>query len=127
MLSTSTLRATMSPYHHGNLRAALLDEAERRLGNGDLSLGERARAAGVSHGAPRRHFTDKQALLDALAEEGFERLRAQRRAAFATAEPGLAPPRAPFAPAYIGFATRHAALLELMFAVKHRPGATESL
>ena len=72
------------PYHHGNLRAALLDGAERALAaGGDLSLRELAREVGVSHAAPRRHFPDKQALLDALAEDGFERLGAELRAAIA--------------------------------------------
>ena len=64
-------------YHHGNLRAALLAAAEdtlARRGARDLSLRELAREAGVSHAAPRRHFVDKQALLDALAEDGFNRL-----------------------------------------------------
>ena len=68
------------PYHHGNLRSALLAAAERTVrerGVQDLSLRELAREIGVSHGAPRRHFPDRQALLDALAESGFERLGAR--------------------------------------------------
>src|SRR5271170_5026435 len=72
------------PYHHGSLRAALLAQAERTLrerGAQDLSLRELARAVGVSHGAPRRHFPDRRALLDALAEAGFERLGAELRGA----------------------------------------------
>ena len=50
------------PYHHGNLRTALLDAAERTMrdrGVQDLSLRELARDVGVSHGAPRRHFADR--------------------------------------------------------------------
>ena len=71
---------TPRPYHHGNLRAALLAQAERTLADGgDLSLRELARQIGVSHAAPRRHFAGKQALLDALAEDGFERLGAELR------------------------------------------------
>ncbi|MBN1239952.1 MAG: TetR/AcrR family transcriptional regulator [Gammaproteobacteria bacterium] len=65
-------------YHHGNLRAALLDAAERLLGeNGvtGVSLRAVAKEAGVSHTAPYRHFQDKQSLLAALAEIGFARLR----------------------------------------------------
>src|SRR5262249_42865731 len=72
------------PYHHGRLRAALLTEAERVLredGIEALSLRELARRAGVSHAAPRRHFTDRQALLDALAEAGFTRLADEMHAA----------------------------------------------
>jgi AcrR family transcriptional regulator len=118
---------TARPYHHGNLRAALLEQAERTLAEGgDLSLRELARQAGVSHAAPRRHFAGKQALLDALAEDGFERLGGELRAAMAEAEDFDGRLLA-FARAYVGFATEHAALLELMFAGKHRPGAAASL
>ncbi|MEO0854157.1 MAG: WHG domain-containing protein [Cyanobacteria bacterium J06648_11] len=61
-------------YHHGNLRRALLDAALLVLETGDaksLSLREVARRARVSHTAPYRHFAHKQALLAAVAEEGF--------------------------------------------------------
>ncbi|WP_329139338.1 TetR/AcrR family transcriptional regulator [Streptomyces sp. NBC_01476] len=83
-----TPSAADRPYHHGNLRAELLAHAERMLdesGQDGLSLRELARAAGVSHGAPRRHFADRQALLDALAAEGFERLRGELDAAMTDA------------------------------------------
>jgi AcrR family transcriptional regulator len=109
---------TSRPYHHGNLRLALLEQAERTLADGgDLSLRDLARQVGVSHAAPRRHFAGKQALLDALAEDGFERLGAELRAAMAEAEN--------FDARLLAF--EHAALLELMFAGKHRPGAADSL
>jgi AcrR family transcriptional regulator len=115
------------PYHHGNLRAALLEQAERTLADGgDLSLRALARQAGVSHAAPRRHFAGKQALLDALAEDGFERLGGELQAAMADASDFEGRLLA-FARAYVRFATEHAALLELMFAGKHRPGAADSL
>ncbi|WP_206336565.1 TetR/AcrR family transcriptional regulator, partial [Pseudomonas viridiflava] len=62
----------------------LLDEAVQVLredGVDGLSLRDLARRAGVIHGAPRSHFVDRQALLDALAVLGFERLTtAVRRA-----------------------------------------------
>ena len=93
---------TPRPYHHGNLRAALLASAERTLdegGVGELSLRELARQVGVSHAAPRRHFADKQALLDALAEDGFERLGEALRDALAppatTSTPACSPSPAP--------------------------------
>jgi AcrR family transcriptional regulator len=118
---------TSRPYHHGNLRLALLEQAERTLADGgDLSLRDLARQVGVSHAAPRRHFAGKQALLDALAEDGFERLGTELRAAMAEAENFDARLLA-FARTYVRFATEHAALLELMFAGKHRPGAADSL
>ena len=118
--------AAARTYHHGNLRAALLESAERTLrrrGASELSLRELAREVGVSHAAPRRHFADKQALLDALAEHGFERLGRELDAAMGAADDSLRAKLGAFARAYVGFATRHAALLDLMFAGKHRPDA----
>ncbi|WP_314176278.1 TetR/AcrR family transcriptional regulator [Streptomyces winkii] len=113
-------------YHHGNLRAALLDRAEqtvREHGVEALSLRQLARDTGVSHGAPRRHFGDRQALLDALAEDGFVRLGQDLDGAVRDAEPDCTAQLQALAGAYVRFATRHAALLELMYAGKHREGA----
>ena len=111
--------ATARAYHHGNLREALLEAAERSLGHGELSLRELARDVGVSHAAPRRHFPDKQALLDALAEDGFERLGRELDQAMAAAGGSLRERLGAFARAYVRFATEHSALLDLMFAGKH--------
>lgn len=61
-------------YHHGDLRQALIDAALELVAEKDvssLSLREVARKAGVSHAAPYRHFEDKEALLAAVAEQGF--------------------------------------------------------
>ena len=111
------------PYHHGNLRSALLaraiDVMDER-GVQDLSLREIARDVGVSHAAPRRHFADRQALLDALALEGFERLGSELRGAVAQAGDAFPPRLDALARCYVAFATEHAALLELMFATKRR-------
>jgi AcrR family transcriptional regulator len=112
---------TDRPYHHGHLRAALLDEAERTLreqGIDALSLRDLARQAGVSHAAPRRHFADRQALLDALAEAGFTRLGAEVRAAIDGAGKDYRARLRAAATAYVRFATADAALLQLMFSVK---------
>jgi AcrR family transcriptional regulator len=115
--------ATARPYHHGSLRPALLTAAERALARGgDLSLRGLAREIGVSHAAPRRHFPDKQALLDALAQDGFERLGREMAEALRAAE-GFPEGLRALARTYVRFATEHAALLELMYAGKHRPGA----
>jgi AcrR family transcriptional regulator len=108
------------PFHHGNLRAVLLEQAEVMLREGGvdgLSLRELARQAGVSHGAPRSHFIDRQALLDALAEKGFNRLTDNLRAALRTR--GTPAERARLVGrAYVDFASRDAALMDLMFAAK---------
>ena len=65
------------PYHHGDLRRALLDAAIEHLRerpDDPLSLRQLARQVGVSHAAPAHHFTDKRGLLIAIAAEGFDRL-----------------------------------------------------
>src|SRR6202011_2035756 len=119
MMSTTTSFGTLAPmserpYHHGNLRAALLAQAERtvrELGVQDLSLRELARQLGVSHGAPRRHFSDRQALLDALAEAGFARLGAELRSAADDAGADFEPRLMAIAAAYVRFATHDASLL----------------
>ncbi|MFH9226751.1 TetR/AcrR family transcriptional regulator [Streptomyces lydicus] len=116
-------------YHHGDLRAALLSRAEQTLrerGSGALSLRELARDLGVSHAAPSRHFKDKQALLDALALVGFDRLlevltAARDEGSSFTERLGA------LARAYVGFATANAELLDLMYAVKHDPAASRAL
>ena len=111
------------PYHHGNLRAALLARAVEVVderGAADLSLRELARDVGVSHAAPRRHFADRQALLDALAVEGFDRLGEDLRAAVDRAGSAFDARLEELARAYLAFATHHAALLELMWAAKRR-------
>lgn len=72
------------PYHHGNLRNALIRASLaliRQEGPHGFTLREVARRAGVSHTAPYRHFRDKDDLLAAIVEEGFKRLAASMRAA----------------------------------------------
>ena len=72
------------PYHHGNLRETLLQGAVRVIGEtgpAAFTLREVARRAGVSHNAPYRHFRDKDAILAAVAAQGFRELtRAMREA-----------------------------------------------
>ncbi len=71
-------RAIPQPYHHGDLRRALIETALQLVTEEQdwtFSLREVARRAGVSHRAPYNHFTDKLDLLAAVAAVGFERLR----------------------------------------------------
>ncbi|MFF8906356.1 TetR/AcrR family transcriptional regulator [Streptomyces olivaceoviridis] len=117
------------PYHHGDLRAALLKSAERTLrdkGVGALSLRELARDVGVSHAAPGRHFKDKQTLLDALALDGYERLNRALAAADRPDRP-FEERMTALARAYLGFAVENPELLELMFARKHDPDSSAQL
>jgi AcrR family transcriptional regulator len=108
----------VSTYHHGNLRAALIDvavEQAREGGAPAVVLRDAARRVGVSHNAAYRHFSDREELLGAVAEhgarlledrmrEGLDAVRTRDRAArarrrleevgrayvhFALAEPGL--------------------------------------
>ncbi|MBV9653225.1 MAG: WHG domain-containing protein [Acetobacteraceae bacterium] len=118
-----------SAYHHGDLRRGLLDAAESLLerdrGPAALSLREVARAAGVSHNAPYRHFADREALLAALAAEGFVRLTAALHAAARRSHAearGLALGRA-----YLRFARTHPSLYLLMFGPDVRKSAYPAL
>jgi AcrR family transcriptional regulator len=117
------------PYHHGDLRSALLAAAEHTLrdkGSASLSLRELARDLGVSHAAPGRHFKDKQALLNALALVGYDRMAEALEAADDEGLP-LQDRLTALARTYLGFAIDNAELLELMYARKHEPDAAEQI
>jgi AcrR family transcriptional regulator len=104
------------PYHHGNLREALLDAAQRLLeaeGTSALALRRIAREVGVSHAASYHHFASREDLLRGLAERGFDRFGAALREA-AASRPG-ADGFAEMGVAYVAFATRHPALFRLLF------------
>ncbi len=117
-------------YHHGNLRTELLALAERTVaeqGIDALSLRALARELGVSHAAPARHFRDRQALLDALALDGFARLNAAMAAAVSGTDGTLRARFEALVRAYVEFATTHGALVGLMYAHKHTEGASAEL
>ncbi|MBW8728480.1 MAG: TetR/AcrR family transcriptional regulator [Inquilinus limosus] len=111
-MSTSEPGGSEQPYHHGDLRRALVTAARALLeesGPEALSLRDVARRVGVSHNAPYRHFPTRQALLAAVAAEGFAALSARMAAVPAAA--GLA---AGFR-CYHGFAREQPGLFRLMF------------
>jgi AcrR family transcriptional regulator len=125
-----SLQTNPRPYHHGNLRQALLAAAESALearGAVALSLRELSRDVGVSHTSPRRHFADKRALLDALAQSGFQRLDATLAQAAKKRARNFAARLTNLALAYIEFTLKHPALWVLMLEAKHRPGAPREL
>jgi AcrR family transcriptional regulator len=105
------------PYHHGNLRQALVVAAEsllREEGAAKLSLRAAARQAGVSQAAPYAHFDSRRALLAAVAAQGFRRLRDN----LARAEKGIiggAERMRHLARGYVRFAVDHPMLFRLMF------------
>src|SRR5215217_8835844 len=74
------------PYHHGDLRRVLIDAALQLVGEGGaeaVSVREAARRAGVSPGAPFRHFPSRNDLMSAVAEEAQRRFRVSIAAAIA--------------------------------------------
>lgn len=107
------MTSTTRPYHHGDLRRAVLDaavEAIAEAGPTALSLRDLARRAQVSHAAPAHHFGDKAGVLTALAAEGFEKLaetlRATQQRTGEFLEMGVA---------YVRFAIDHRAHFEVMY------------
>lgn len=130
LLSTATCggygAAVSTPYHHGSLRPALLEEGRRLLaerGVAAVTLRELARRTGVSHGAPLRHFPDREALLDALAAQGFDELTGALTSADLAGD--LRTRLSVYAHTHVGFATTNGALMELMFSRDLRPGASD--
>jgi len=117
-VSTSKSGLEKKSYHHGDLRAALIEAGltllETRAAD-DLGLREVARAVGVSPTAIYRHFPDKRALMVALASEGLARLAVAQRAASEAAGGGVAGFSATGA-AYVRFALANPALFRLIFA-----------
>jgi len=113
------------PYHHGDLRAALVAAAEAELiekGVDGFSLRGAAKRAGVSHAAPAHHFKDSNALLDALAAAGFARLTAAMKEEQA---PDGADRKAHMVAAgigYVRFALDNPELLLLMYGTSRRKG-----
>src|SRR5438132_3227690 len=106
-----------TPYHHGALRDALLQAAERVLerdGLAGLTLRAVAREAGVSHAAPTHHFGDLAGLVSELAAIGFRQFNATMGAARSTrtalTEKAMAP-----AKAYVAYAQAHPGMYGLMF------------
>jgi AcrR family transcriptional regulator len=79
------------PYHHGDLRRVLIDAALQLVEEGGadaVSVREAARRAGVSPGAPFRHFPSRDALMQAVAEEAQRRFRIEIEAALAEVPSG---------------------------------------
>lgn len=115
-----------APYHHGDLRRALLEAALvilEREGEAGLGLRDLARAVGVSAAAPYRHFDSRAALLEALAVTGFQRFTAAMEAVAATNPPDVL---SAMGKTYVLFALHNKGLFRLMFSPQvrrdNRPG-----
>jgi AcrR family transcriptional regulator len=110
--------AVAKPYHHGDLRRVLIDAALRLAEEGgvdQVSVREAARRAGVSPGAPFRHFETRDALMTAVAEEAQRRFRVEIGTALAEA-PGSDPLTSfrSFGLAYLRWAIRNPAHFEII-------------
>ncbi|NQX89970.1 MAG: TetR/AcrR family transcriptional regulator [Halioglobus sp.] len=115
---------TAKSYHHGNLRAELLDTAISQLqttGIDGLSLRAIARRLGVSQTAPYRHFADKNALLAALATRGYRDLLLALRSASPDTEDCPRAQLMAFAHTYVDYAATNPRLFKLMFGPALQP------
>ena len=105
-------------YHHGDLRNALIIAAAELIeesGSIDFAMIDAARRAGVSSAAPYRHFRDKEALLEAVAELALLGLTEASRSAVAGKEPGSMDTIIALGKSYIQYMIDHAAFHDLMF------------
>ncbi len=111
------MRKQRTPYHHGDLAAALIAAAQAILAERGLdgfTLRECARRASVSHAAPAHHFGDANGLLTAVATSGYERLTQDMREV-AEREQDRGTALVAIGVAYVRFALTHPALFRLMF------------
>jgi AcrR family transcriptional regulator len=124
MASKKSRRPSKRSYHHGDLQRALREAAWRLVrtqGLEALTFRELARQLGVTHAAPYHHFADREALLEAMAEEGFLALEAATASAVADVpDPGerlfLC------GQCYIDYARAHPERMQVMFR-RHPPPA----
>jgi AcrR family transcriptional regulator len=113
---SKTSPSDLVPYHHGNLRNALIAagrHALEEIGARELSLRYLARAVGVSEAAPSRHFAGKEGLLAAIAADGFRELSALRSEIHAADETAMATAYR-MMKVYVEFARNHKGLFDLM-------------
>lgn len=105
-------------YHHGDLRNALILAAAEIIeesGSLSFSMADAARRAGVSSAAPYRHFRDREALLEAVAQLAFHGLGEVSRAAVAATEPGSRAAIHALGRNYLDYVTEKAAFYDLMW------------
>ncbi|GAB5387678.1 MAG: hypothetical protein Alpg2KO_06460 [Alphaproteobacteria bacterium] len=112
-------------YHHGDLRAHLIETVRQLVeekGAEGFSISQAARQASVSSAAPYKHFADKDEIIHAVVQEGFDRLRHCTDKAATAAESGDVDKVAAVGLAYVAFARREPGVFRLMFGLtaKHK-------
>jgi AcrR family transcriptional regulator len=106
------------PYHHGDLRAALMTAALSLIdehGVKGLALSDAAHLAGVSVAAPYRHFKDKEALLAEIAGEGFTMFRDALARAAQSHPDDKVKRLVEMGVAYVDFALKHSSHFKVMW------------
>lgn len=117
-------------YHHGDLRTALIDAASELIvdsGPKALTIRAVAKQVGVSHGAPYRHFNDKDDLLVAVVERGFELLEEAMSNAKGAASDSPLDQFAASGEAYFSFARSYPAYYRAMFSGDLLSGRNETV
>lgn len=120
---------TKAGYHHGNLRAALIEGAValvRTRGTRRFTLSEAARVAGVTSAAPYRHFDSREALLACVAERGFEQLGVAMGSVDLDAFDDPMDGVVALGVRYVEFADSEPQIFKLMFSVEERLPASDA-
>lgn len=111
-------QTTNRPYHHGDLRRAIINTAMEMLyenKNWQFTLREVARRAGVSHTAPYKHFTDKSSLLAEISLIGFDQLKEKLTDSISGNNDVIQHQIYSMANSYMQFAVNNSGLYRLMF------------
>ncbi|MFN3231136.1 MAG: TetR/AcrR family transcriptional regulator [Alphaproteobacteria bacterium] len=118
MANAATDSVKKAGYHHGSLRDALIEAAHdlvSQKGEDGFTMADACRAAGVSTAAPYRHFSDREDLINALAEKGFDILADRTRVARDGHKAGSIESIIAMGQAYVSFAVDESALFRIMF------------
>ncbi|MEM1272793.1 MAG: TetR/AcrR family transcriptional regulator [Pseudomonadota bacterium] len=122
--------ARRGAYHHGDLRASLV-EATRQLveekGPDRFSVSDACRLAGVSTAAPYRHFSDREEMLFAVTMDGMDRFYEVMRDAVEGLPRGSAEAIFALGRAYVDFAAAEPGVFRLIFGLAQRQGKSDDV